>query len=279
MSIPLPTTTDIKELKNSRAQVTIEPCYPGYGVTLGNALRRVLLSSIEGAAISSFKVKGTQHEFSTLPNIKEDLIEIMLNLKQVRVKVFSDEPVVLSLKVKGEKTVTAADIEKNSAIEIVDPEQPILTITDAKGEVEMEMIAQKGYGYVTVEEREKEKVDIGTIMIDAIYSPLVNVGFEIENVRVGEQTNYEKLILKIETDKTITPRQALEKAALVLNEHLSLLISKDAAKQSVKEPKQDQEIEEKVKEEPAETAPDNTPVEEEKPKRKRGRPKKVKSDE
>jgi DNA-directed RNA polymerase subunit alpha len=274
MSISLPTSFEIKETKDSRAQLVIEPCYPGYGVTLGNALRRVLLSSIEGAAITSFKLKGAHHEFSSLPMVKEDLVEIILNLKQVRVKLFSDEPATITLKVKGEKSVTAADIQKNSLVEIANPQQLILTTTDPKADVEMEMTIKKGYGYITVEEREKEKVDIGTIMIDAIYSPVTNVGFEIENMRVGERTDYERLILKIETDHTISPRHALERTAQILVEHFSLLLGSQSSTQKMEKivTKEDKKEKEEIKE--VEKKEVQLPLIADTLKKKRGRPKK-----
>ncbi|MBT4122245.1 DNA-directed RNA polymerase subunit alpha, partial [bacterium] len=182
MNIPLPNEVKINNEKGNKAQVIIEPCYPGYGVTLGNSLRRVLLSSLEGGAITSFKIKGTDHEFSHLPNVKEDLIEIILNLKAIRLKIFSDEPVILNIKVKGEKEIKASDITKNAEVEISNPKQLICTVTDKSTEFEMELTVAKGHGYVSVEERESEKVDIGVIKVDSIYTPMKNVGFEIENV-------------------------------------------------------------------------------------------------
>jgi len=223
MNISLPTTLKIENLKEHKAAISIEPCFPGYGVTLGNSLRRVLLSSIEGAAITSFKVVGAEHEFSTLPFVKEDLVEIMLNLKTVRLKMFSDEPVTLSLSIKGEKVVTAGDIAKNSDVEIVNPDAVIATLTDKKASLEMEFIVEKGMGYVTVEERAKEKVALGTIMVDALFTPLVNVGFDIVNVRVGQMTDYEKVVLNVETDGTITPQEAVARANDILVEHFNFI--------------------------------------------------------
>lgn len=239
MRIPLPTNLEIKEAKGNKAIAVIEPCYPGYGVTLGNALRRVLLSSIEGAAITAFKVKGASHEFSTLPHVKEDLVEIILNLKKIRLQVFSDEPVKLNLKVKGEKIVTAGDIEKNAQVEIISTDAKILTLTDKNAEIEMEITAFKGRGYVTVEERAKEKIDLGTIIIDAIYSPMVNVGFEVESMRVGEKTDFDRLILKLETDGSINPKDALQKASEILVKHFEFVLNGGKA------PKETEEIEEK----------------------------------
>lgn len=268
MSISLPANIEIKQDKDNRAKITIEPCYPGYGVTLGNSLRRVLLSSIEGSAITSFKIVGVKHEFSSLPNVKEDVIEMMLNFKLIRLKVFSDEPVVLNLKVKGEKVVTAKDIEKNSQVEIANPDQVICTLTDKNSEIEMELIAQKGYGYVTVEKREKEKVDIGTIIIDAIYSPVLNVAFDIENVRVGERTDYERLILKVSTDGTITSQDALGQAANILVEQFNFV---KGAKVKTKSKEKSLEAESPNKDD----LTNSDELEKEKiAKKKRGRPKK-----
>jgi len=235
MRIPLPTNLEIKEAKGNKAIAVIEPCYPGYGVTLGNALRRVLLSSIEGAAITAFKVKGASHEFSTLPHVKEDLVEIILNLKRIRLQVFSDEPVKLNLKVKGEKIVTAGDIEKNGQVEIVSTDAPILTLTDKNAEIEMEITVGKGRGYVTVEERAKEKVDLGTIIIDAIYSPMVSVGFEVDSMRVGEKTDFDRLVLKLETDGSIAPKDALHQASEILVKHFEFVLNNGKAPKEIEE--------------------------------------------
>lgn len=279
MIIPLPTKLEIKGAKNNKAEVILEPCYPGYGVTLGNALRRTLLSSIEGAAIISFKLKGVMHEFSTLPNVKEDMVELILNLKNIRLKVFTSEPVKLNLKVKGEKTVTAGDIEKNADAEIISKNQVIATLTDKSAELEMELIAQKGMGYVTVEDRAKEKVELGAIIIDALYSPLVSVGFEVENIRVGERTDYDKLVLKLETDGSLTPEEALKKASSILLEQFNFISSDHKPEPSAKEEKamsnkaaRAQEI--KKAEDTAAEASVTEESAEEKPKKKRGRPKK-----
>jgi len=239
MRIPLPTNLEIKEAKGNKAIAVIEPCYPGYGVTLGNALRRVLLSSIEGAAITAFKVKGASHEFSTLPHVKEDLVEIILNLKRIRLQVFSDEPVKLNLKVKGEKIVTAGDIEKNGQVEIVSADAKILTLTDKNADIEMEITVSKGRGYITVEERAKEKVDLGTIIIDAIYSPMVNVGFEVDSMRVGEKTDFDRLVLKLETDGSISPKDALHQASEILVKHFEFVLNNGKA------PKETEKIQEK----------------------------------
>lgn len=243
MLIPLPNKLDIKETKGNKATIVIEPCYPGYGVTLGNALRRVLLSSIEGSAIIAFKIKGAHHEFSSLPNVKEDLVEIILNIKKIRLRVFSDEPIILNLNASGEKAVTADDIDKNAQVEIINPSAHILTLTSLNASISMEFTAKKGMGYVTVEDRAKEKVDLGTMIIDAIYSPIVNVGFDIDNIRVGERTDYERLSLKIETDGSINPKDALLQASEILVKHFQFVgeLSSDKKTKS-KEKNAEQEI-------------------------------------
>ncbi len=212
-NISLPSKFDITPSeKVNTATISIQPCHPGYGTTLGNALRRVLLSSLPGSAVTAFKIKGAQHEFASLENVKEDLVEISLNLKQLFIKSNSAEPVRLKISAKGQKTVTAADIEKNADVEIVSPDDVIATLTDKSAEFEMELIVEQGRGYVPTETQEREDLEVGMIAIDAIYSPVRNVGFRIENVRVGKMTNYENLILEIETDGSLTPQESLQQA-------------------------------------------------------------------
>lgn len=205
------------------AVLTVEPCTQGYGTTVGNALRRVLLTSLPGAAITAVRIKGVQHEFSGMPNVKEDVLEIVLNLKQVRLKCYSEEPVKLSLSVTGEKKVKAGDFEKNSDIEIVNPEIHLATLTDKKGTLEMEVTVERGRGYRPTEERSKEKMELGTIAVDAMFSPVRNVGFAVENVRVGDVTNFDKLIMTIETDGTITPKDAVLEANKIVLRHFALI--------------------------------------------------------
>lgn len=228
MSIPLPTT--IKELKKEKNKQTfvIEPCFPGYGTTLGSALRRVLLSSLDGAAITGVKIKKALHEFSTIPFVKEDVIDIVLNIKNLRIKIFSEkDQVELNLKIKGEKKVTAKDIEKSVEVEILNPDLYLATLTDKKAELEMKLIAKKGRGYLSSEEQEKDKKEIGLIYIDAIFSPVFSVSFEVKNIRVGKRTDFDQLTLSIETDGSISPREALGKAASILVDHFSLFVSKE----------------------------------------------------
>lgn len=200
----------------------IEGCYPGYGITLGNALRRVLLSSLPGAAITGFKVKGIQHEFSTIPGILETAVDIILNLKQVRVKLYSDEPVKVFLKAKGEKSVKAKDIQTTSDVEIINKDAHIATLTDKKTELDMEIEIQPGLGYETVGARKKERLEVGKIAIDAAYSPVQKVNFEVENMRVGDRTDYNLLRLEIETDGSISPKEAFAEAGDILVKHFQI---------------------------------------------------------
>lgn len=203
--------------------LTVEPCAQGYGTTLGNALRRVLLSSLSGAAVTAVKMKGAEHEFSTIPHIKEDALEIILNLKALRLKLFSEEPVKLTLKVKGEKTVTAKDFAPDAQVEIVNPELTIATITDPSATFELEVWVAPGRGYRTTEQRSKEKLDLGTIAIDALYSPVLNVSYKVEATRVGEKTDFDKLILRVETDGTLDPLDAVNQAVTILMDNVNVL--------------------------------------------------------
>ena len=223
-SLLLPTKIQFKKGERPNEGVlVVEPCTPGYGTTLGSALRRVMLSSLPGAAITAVKIRGVDHEFSTMAHVKEDVLEIILNLKAVRMKLFSEEPVKLSLTIKGDKTVTAGDFEKNSDVEIVNPEQTIATLTDKQASLEMEITVSPGRGYRSTEERQKEKLDLGVIGIDALYSPVLNVSYQVEATRVGEKTDYDRLILNIETDGATDPIDACNQAVEILLNHLNLL--------------------------------------------------------
>lgn len=203
--------------------LTVEPCTQGYGTTIGNAMRRVLLSSLPGAAVTAVKIKGVEHEFSTIPHVKEDALEIILNLKTLRMKLFSEEPVKLSLSVKGEKTVTAADFSKNADVEIINKDLVIATLTDKAASFELEVTIGPGRGYKTTEERIKEKLELGTIAIDALYSPVLNVSYKVAATRVGERTDYDKLVLNVETDGTLDPIDACKQAVDILLDHFQLL--------------------------------------------------------
>lgn len=223
MDIQLPSQITYKTGENNQASFVVSPCYPGYGTTLGNALRRVLLSSIPGAAIVAVKIKGVDHEFSIIEHVKEDVVDILLNLKQVRLKIYSDEPVEIKLSVAGKKKVTAKHFEKQAGVEIINNDLPIVTLTNAAAKLEMTVIAQNGRGYVPVEARENEKVEVGFMSLDAVYTPVRNVNFKTEHVRVEQMTNYDKLIMDVTTDGTVTPQAAMVQACQILVDHFSLL--------------------------------------------------------
>ena len=213
----------IKGDKPNQKIAVIEPLSPGYGVTLGNSLRRVLLSSLPGAAVIGVKITGADHEFMSLPNIKEDVLEIVLNLKKLVVKMHTDEVVKLRLEVKGEKTVTAADIEKNSDAEVVNKDLEIAHITDMAGNLEMEIFVTRGLGYETIEAREDRKKEIGYIDIDSIFSPVRSVGIHVENTRVGKMTNWDKLTLDIVTNGIIEPEEAFNQSVEILIDQFGAL--------------------------------------------------------
>lgn len=206
-------------------------CYPGYGATLGNALRRVLLSSLEGAAVTSVKIKGVSHEFSTMDGVMEDVVQIILNLKKIRFKMYSEEPVKVSLKYKGEGTITAKEIVCPSSVEVVSKDQIIATVTDKKTEVEMELEVSKGLGYVPIEQQERPEKEIGVIAIDAVYTPIRRVNYEVENMRVGKRTDYNKITLEIITDGSMTPEEAFNKSVRILVDQFSTLGSIEIVKE------------------------------------------------
>lgn len=199
----------------------IEGLYTGYGITIGNALRRTLLSSLPGAAITMVKVKGVGHEFTTIPNVLEDMVEIGMNLKKIRFRVHSDEPQVLTLRVKGEQAVTAGDIEGNANVEIATPDAHIATLSAKGAELDMEITVERGLGYVPVEARKMDKLPIGVVALDAIFTPVIKVSFTVENMRVGERTDYNRVRLAITTDGTLTPSESLQKSGVILQEHFA----------------------------------------------------------
>ena len=225
--ISLPQKVKIIKKSDNRAIFEIDGCYPGYGLTLGNAFRRVLLSSLSGAAITSVKIKGVSHEFSTIPHVTEDVIHIILNLKQVRFKINAPEslPIKAILKAAGEKDVKAKDINVSSELEIINKDLHVATLTDKKAKLEMEIEIQSGLGYVPVEQRQKEKLEIGSIAIDAIFSPIRKINYEVENMRVGDRTDFNRLRIDIETDGSISSEEAFAKAADILVEHFNVFSS------------------------------------------------------
>ena len=233
-NITLPSITP-KETSTAEGQFVVEPLYPGYGTTVGTALRRVLLSSLPGAAITSVKFTGVDHEFSTIPGVKEDVIEVLLNLKQVRFRLSGDEPVTVSLTKKGAGKVTAKDIEGTDRLEIVSKDQHIATLSDKKAAFDAELTIEKGRGYFPTERREEQKLPVGTIALDAIFTPVKRVNFQVENTRVGQMTNFDRLILNVVTDETISPDDAVKEAARTLVSQFQLLVDPEAAEAAAAE--------------------------------------------
>lgn len=234
--IPRPKTIEVKQQKVNQATITIEPCYPGYGTTLGNALRRVLLSSLSGAAVISVKIKGVAHEFSTIPHIKEDILEIILNLKNLRMKLFSEEPVKLLLFSKGKRKILASDIKAPSTCQIVNPDLVIAEATHKDAVLDMEIEVGSGRGYGPTEARE-EPSEVGKILVDAIFTPVLKVNWRVEHTRVGKRTDFDKLILDITTDGTVSPKEAFLKAAQILKDQFSFLATYLIPKEEVLEEK------------------------------------------
>ncbi len=208
-NIILPSKPRAVSEEGNKGVYEIDNLYPGYGHTLGNSLRRIILSSLEGAALTTIKIDGATHEFSTLEGIKEDVILMILHLKRVRFKLNTDEPQTITLSVKGARVVTAKDITVTGQVEVLNPDQYIAEITDKNTTLTIEMTIEKGLGFVPREIRAKEKMDIGVIALDAIFSPIRRVAYEVENMRVGDNTNHNRLRMTIETDGTLTPREAL----------------------------------------------------------------------
>ncbi len=218
-----PLLAAINEHSATSAEFVIEPLHAGYGNTLGNSLRRVLLSSIKGAAIVAFRVEGATHEFTTLPGVKEDVVDIMLNLKNVRLKVHTDEPVELRLEKKGAGPVTAADIKATADVEVVNPDQVIATIDDPKKSIVMDLVVETGRGYRTIEDSSIKRLHSDMIALDAVFSPVLRVRYKVDGTRVGQETNLDKLLLTIDTNGAITPSEAFEEAAAILvNQYTAL---------------------------------------------------------
>ena len=216
-------------------KLIITPCHQGYGTTLGNALRRVLLSSLPGAAVEAIKINGAQHEFSTLEGVLEDVIEIILNVKQIAVISHTDQPVAIMVKKSGVGSVLAADFSKNSDIEIVNPDLVIANITDKNITFEMELTIGRGRGYVPVADKETKQLTLGTIAIDSLYTPIRDVGYAVEMTRVGDVTDYEKLTMTIETNGTVMPRSAVEQATKILMDHFALILGAGEGLQNTNE--------------------------------------------
>lgn len=259
----------------NRSKAILEPLAPGYGTTIGNALRRVLLASLPGVAVVGAKIEGATHEFMALPNIKEDILEIILNLKKIRLHLDEGlDEARLELKAFGEKVITAADITKQAGVEITNPESVIAHLTDMGGKLNMEIFVRRGLGYETIESREEKKNELGYIDVDSIYSPVFTVGLDIENVRVGKMVNWEKLILDIETDGTITAEEAFKASANILIEQLNAVVALGEQPAEMPENEEVATSEEATEEAEVETPATEEVVEEEAPKKKAKKEKK-----
>lgn len=229
--IALPKKIEFKKGKDKNNEIiVIESLFPGYGATIGNSLRRILLSSLEGAAVIGVKIKGATHEFMSLPGIKEDVLTIILNFKKLRLKVHSDEVVKLEIDTKGKKEVKAGDIKANSQVEIINKDLVLASITDKSSSFSVEIFVSRGQGYEIVENRENTEKEVGYIEIDSIFSPVLAVGLDIDNVRVGKMTNWDKLSINLTTDGIITPQEAFTQAVKILIEQFSALIPNEEKK-------------------------------------------------
>lgn len=222
--LALPSKPRIVSEQNHTGVYEIDGLYPGYGHTLGNSLRRIILSSLPGAAITSVKIDGVNHEFSSIDGVKEDVVTILLNLKKLRIEMLTDAPQVLTLSVKGPKQATGADIKLVGQVRVLNPEQKIAEVTDKKTTLSLEMTVERGLGYVSKEALKKDKVDIGEISLDAIFSPIRRVNYEVENMRVGDRTDFNRLRISIETDGTLSARQALENSIEIMIHQLKAVI-------------------------------------------------------
>ncbi|MGC9605663.1 MAG: DNA-directed RNA polymerase subunit alpha [Minisyncoccia bacterium] len=222
--IVLPSKPKIVREDGPSGVYEIDGLYPGYGHTLGNSLRRIILSSLPGAAVTRVKIAGVEHEFSTISGVKEDVILIILNLKKLRIRLNTDEPQILKLKGKGAKELTGKDVEIPGQAEILNPELHIATLSEKSAELDIEMTVEKGLGYVPKESLQKERVEIGSITLDAAFTPIRKANYEVENMRVGDRTDFNRLRLFIETDGTISPREAMEKSIILMIEQLKAIV-------------------------------------------------------
>lgn len=247
-TVALPSKPRVVSEEDFSGIYEIDGLYPGYGHTLGNSLRRIILSSLPGAAIVSAKIENVAHEFSTLPHMKEDIITVLLNLKKVRLQMLTDEPQTLTLVVKGQKKVSAKDIEAPGQVSVLNPEQHIAELTHKDAVLEAELRIEKGLGYVSKEALQKEKVDIGTIALDAAFTPIRRVNYEVENMRVGDRTDFNRLRISIETDGTLLPREAIERAIETMIHQLKAIVGFKEEEIEMPEPETAEEITSAVKE-------------------------------
>jgi DNA-directed RNA polymerase subunit alpha len=230
-NVTLPSKPRVVKEENNKGTFEIDGLYPGYGHTLGNSLRRIILSSLPGAAITQVKINGIEHEFSTIEGVKEDVIVILLNLRRVRLASHSEEPIKITLSKSGVGVVTAGDLSTPSQVEILNPEQPIAEITSKGTKLEMEITVERGMGYVPREVHAKDKMEIGAIAMDAVFTPIRRANYEVENMRVGDRTDYNRLRITLETDGTYSPKEALEKSIEIMIHQLKAVIGFQDAEQ------------------------------------------------
>ncbi len=223
-SIQLPSKPRVVSEKGNTGVYEIDGLYPGYGHTLGNSLRRIILSSIPGGALTTIKIDGVSHEFSTIPGVKEDVIALILNLKKVRVAISDGEEHTISLSVKGAQVVTAGDLVTPGQVQILNPEQHLAELTAKDAKLSAELTVQNGLGYVPKEVIQKDRVDIGVIALDAIFTPIRRVNYEVENMRVGDRTDFNRLRVTVETDGSLTPREALERSIGIMIQQLKAVV-------------------------------------------------------
>jgi DNA-directed RNA polymerase subunit alpha len=232
--IVLPSQPKIVREEETSGMYEIDGLYPGYGHTLGNSLRRIILSSLPGAAITTVKIDGVSHEYSTMEGIKQDVLTILLNLRRIRIKVNSDEPQTLTLSKSGIGDVTAGDIEIPGQVEIINPDQVIATITDKNTSLKMEMTVQQGLGYVAKDDLQQDRVDIGSIALDASFSPIRRVNYEVDKMRVGDRTDFNLLRIFIETDGTISPREVLDRSIRIMIDQLKAIVGFQEEEEDIK---------------------------------------------
>lgn len=270
--IPLPTSIKNNKIKENHSIFEIESLHPGYGVTIGNALRRVILSSLVGAAVTEVKIKDAPHEFSTIPGVKEDVLNILMNLKQLRFKMYGDEPQRATLKVKGEKEATGKNFEFSPELELANPDLHIATVTEKSTELEIEIKVEKGVGY-EFNDDPKNKKGVGIIGLDAAFTPIKKVNYVVENMRVGKRTDFDKVSLEVETDGTITPEDALREALTVLISHFVFLkddfFGSAEAPQETEAANEEAAVEEKAEKKPK-AKKEKAVKAEKKPKKKKG---------
>jgi len=238
---------DQESLTSRYGKLVVEPLEKGFGITLGNSLRRVLLSSIPGAAVTAVKIEGVPHEFTAIPGVKEDVTEIVLNIKELQLKSYTEEPMTMYLDVQGPGEVKASQIDTGHKVDILNPDLVIATLDSEKSRLIMEMKVERGKGYLPVEKRHGEDLPIGTILVDAIFSPVVKVNFSVENARVGRETDYDKLILEVWTNGAVHPQDAVAMAAKILKDHVTIFANFEQEMEEMDEEGGEREKEELVK--------------------------------